>query len=94
MQGISIGPFPSSFKSEETEENYCIKLRQFLNYSKMTSEELRDLAMKKSDKSEQLSEVEIVILKYTKEKGRQVAGAKISGSRVLMFRIAIKKFLS
>ena len=83
LKGESMRPFLASFRSVETKENYCIKLRHFLNFSKLTVDELVTLANRHPKKVERL------LFDYVA--GRKDEG--VSGSTIMMAADSIKLLL-
>jgi integrase len=84
LRGESLSPFYAAFKSEETKENYAIKLRQFLRYIDLSCDEFVELARKDPEKAEK--EISRYLI-ARKEEG-------VSGSTVSMTRDALKLLLT
>src|ERR1700758_2888035 len=83
LKGESLVAYFASFKSEETKENYAIKLRHFLNFCHMQPDELVANARKHSRNFE--SPMVAYIVKRKEE--------KVTGSTIAMARDAIKLLL-
>lgn len=83
LQGKSLKPFFASFKSEQTKDNYCIKLRQFLRLSSLDPDNFVELARKKPNKAEEL------LLDFVEARKKEGVG----GSTIRMARDAIKLLL-
>jgi len=83
LQGDSLKPYYASFKSEQTKENYCIKLRLFLNFAELQVDEFVELAREKPSK------VESILLEYVESRKKD----EVSGSTIQMSRDAIKLLL-
>lgn len=84
LQGDSLGSFYAAIKSEETKENYSIKLRQFLKFASLKPDDFVKLARKQPDKAEK------IISKYIAQ--RKSEG--VSASTIAMFRDSLKLLLT
>src|SRR5579872_1670355 len=83
LRGRSLKPFLASFKSEQTKENYCIKLRQFLKTSDLKLDSFVEVARSKPSK------VEDLFLDFVEVRKREGVG----GSTIHMARDAVKLLL-
>lgn len=83
MKGVSIDRLIPAFKTEETQDNYLIKLRMFLEFCSLEPDDFVKLVRKNPRKAEDL-----VTSYILKRKG------KVSGSTIHNFRMALKLLLS
>jgi integrase len=83
LKGESLKPFYASFKSEQTKENYCIKLRHFLDFCNLGVDDFVSLAKSKPAK------VDSLLLDYVESRKKEGA----SGSTLHMARDSIKLLL-